>query len=217
MRARPPLKQPFPGTLGRVGVQSRRSALAIPGILVLAGLLAGCTAPLPRGPSTIGYCPSWIAAPGQGQVLVHVDTGAPVAESFLVPGGADPAPTDNRTGSGWIYHDHPFDMVTVRIVNITSSAQDVALRATSGDSPRRPLQIRDVRTNAGVVVAPLDSHAEGREFNITLTAVTQKDKVHPEPIRLEWSMEWNHNVTYIQQPKVDLHVSVTYWYRVCGL
>lgn len=173
-------------------------------------LLAGCAAPSTGPTPSFGYCPDWVQAPGETHLSAAVATGTPMANVTLTPPNASAA---NRTGPGWTYGGHPLDMYHVRIDSVTSSARSVDLRAHAQDNTTLLLYNR---TNASAFYVPLTGASSGQEYSVRLAPVTQNDAARPGPAVLGFTLTWDHNVTYVQEPRATVAFTLTYWYKVCG-
>ncbi|HLF16650.1 MAG TPA: hypothetical protein VI796_04375 [Candidatus Thermoplasmatota archaeon] len=171
--------------------------------------VAGCAATDDKAEDPLfGLCPSWIQGPGRANHPLALS--GPGSEDWSVqpPGteGQDPG------SLAWLHNGDPFDLVRVRVDNLTLFHGSLELRAFVGD--RQPL-IRDFREESAQLrpVVVLDGVGDdGQEFDVLLTGISEGEPAAPGPVRLEWRLE----PTGTGVATASLDALATFHYRVCG-
>lgn len=163
-------------------------------LLLLAPLLAGCTAPEEDKPDPLfGLCPQWTQGPGGYSSGVHATTNQSMERELGPANGT--------------YLGKPLDLYRVRLDAMSVEGR-LEMRALAGDG--KQLAIRDYRQAAPQlvpVVAFTNGTAVGHEFDVFLAPVLQGAPGSPAPVTLRFSAEGESDVEF----------SATYHYKVCGL
>jgi hypothetical protein len=164
-------------------------------VVLVAGLLAGCTTPTNKTAASplLGLCPQWMQGGGSDSLGVHVVGNASETRE-LGPAAAT-------------FQGKPLDLYRIHVDDLKLDGR-LELRAFAADG--RQLAIRDYRQAAPQLVPVVvftDGTAADHEFDLFLSPVTQNGTASPAPATLRFTASGTDTV-------IDL--TVTYHYKVCG-